>query len=762
MRSGSAFGLATQLLYKACGLSGGEPVEERRRRLMERVARHVRVEPARVAEFLGEMLGIPFDDRGRPQLRAARQDPVLLGDQMRRAFEDFVRAESEAATVVLVLEDLHWGDQASVQLVDAVLRNLRERPIMVLALARPEIQDRFPRLWAEREAREVRLAPLTTRSSTRLVREALSADVSDETVARIVERAAGNAFYLEELVRAVAAGRGDALPETIVATVQARLERLDPGARRVLRAASVFGETFWSEGAAELLASAPDVGEWLTHLADEELVVKRPVARLAAQGEYAFSHALLREGAYAMLTEEDRTLGHRLAGEWLHRSGERDAMVLAEHFERGGNLERAVRFYPRAAEQALEGNDLEGVLARVKRGLACGAAGVDLGALRATQSEAHNWRGENAEGEQCALDAMGLVQAGSALWFTAAREVMITALKLGHRERIVEVAAAARAMPPIAAAENARRMALGWAAMSLLFSGSSEEARAILDEIDAGSEHATERDARVEAVVTKARAVRAYIAREPEGIELLRCALDGFEEAGDLRNAATTRVDVGVLHLDVGAYEEAAHLFQRSLEDSERMSLLTGIPQVKINAGCALAGLERFDEAEAMLREAASALRAQGHSFMEAAAHMYLARLHLRRHAFDEAQASAGQALSLFGDLPDRAIPLACTAQALLGKGEPASALEPAQRALALVHAHGPLEEGEAFVRLTVAEVLHALGDPAAVAVIAGAEQELLARAERIADPQGRRSFLERVEENSRTLALARQWRLEP
>src|SRR6185369_14600499 len=80
---------------------------------------------------------------------------------------------------------------------------------------------------------------------------------------------------------------------------------------------------------------------------------------------------MVREAAYAMLTPADRALGHRLAGRWLERLGERDAMMLAEHLERGGLPARASGWYRRAAEDALEGNDLEAVLARADRGLAC-------------------------------------------------------------------------------------------------------------------------------------------------------------------------------------------------------------------------------------------------------------------------------------------------------------------------------------------------------------------------------------------------------
>src|SRR6185369_17267453 len=98
------------------------------------------------------------------------------------------------------------------------------------------------------------------------------------------------------------------------------------------------------------------------------------------------------------------------------RVGERDATVLAEHFERAGEPERAVERYRRAAEQALEGNDFAAAVARAERGAAY-ASGEMLGALRLLQAEAHKWRGSASEAEQAAVEAMNRFALGSPLWY---------------------------------------------------------------------------------------------------------------------------------------------------------------------------------------------------------------------------------------------------------------------------------------------------------------------------------------------------------
>src|SRR5262249_41468220 len=148
-----------------------------------------------------------------------------------------------------------------------------------------------------------------------------------------------------------------ALPQTVLAMVQTRLAALPVDARKLLRVASVFGEVFYAGGVARLLDADHDPSGWLTALCNEELIGRRPQPRFPGEAEYGFRHALVREAAYAMLTDEDRRLGHRLAGEWLLGAGEHEAAVLAEHFERGGEPARALGWYQRAAEQAIEGND---------------------------------------------------------------------------------------------------------------------------------------------------------------------------------------------------------------------------------------------------------------------------------------------------------------------------------------------------------------------------------------------------------------------
>jgi serine/threonine protein kinase/tetratricopeptide (TPR) repeat protein len=760
MRASSAFGLIGQILRQACGINQGESLDSRRLKLRAAVSNYL--SPAdclRVTEFLGELIDTPFPDDDSVQLRAARRDPVLMSDRVRGAWEDFIRGVCEAGPALLVLEDLHWGDVSTVKLIDSTLGNLRDRPITVLALARPEVHDVFPKLWANRELHEMRLGGLTTKASEQLAHEVLGASVPDEIVRRVVERADGNAFYLEELIRAVADRRDEVLPESVVAMVQARLEKLPSEARRVLRAASVFGQTFWRGGVAVLLG-ATSITDWLHFLDEQELVARQPTSRYQAEEEYVFRHALLRDGAYAMLTPDDRTLGHHLAGDWLERVGEGDATMMAEHFERAAAPDRALRWYPLAARQALEANDLEGALDRARRGLACGATGPDRGGLLVLQAEALNWLGENAESLRLSTESLALLTNGSAAWFHATREAIIVAGKMGKTSQVVEIAAMCRDHATEPMAESERRMALGWAAVFMLINGEHDRASQVVDELRRNASHEDTGDPRFEAVLFRCLGWAAVLrGRHAEAVSLFRASSKASETAGDNRSACSEKASVGFQLISLGAYESAEQVLNDALAEARRMGLLTIIPQLMENLGVALMGLGQLERATAVETEVAEAMRAQGDHRTEAAARSYVAKILLHQGKHHEAEEQARLASTIAQKGPGtRPMALAVLAQTLLAQERPVEAVALAREARDLLSSFGAIEDGDALVRLTFAEALHAVNDPQALEAICEARDEVLARAEAIEDATWRELFLERVGENAKTIALAASW----
>jgi len=237
---------------------------------------------------------------------------------------------------VIVLEDLHWADMPTIKLIDAALGALSDQPLMVLALARTKVHESIPQLWADRAVQEIRLRKLSRRASEQLVRQVLGDTVESELVKLIVERSERHPSYLEEFLRAVAEGRGTSTPPAVLAMVQAGIEKLDPAARRVLRAASIFGETFW-RGGVDALIGGEDTAAWLADLVEQGVIAIKDDGRLPAEVEFQFRSPLIREAAYEMLTKDDRVAGHWLAGQWLEQAGETDPTSIEAHFQLCGS-----------------------------------------------------------------------------------------------------------------------------------------------------------------------------------------------------------------------------------------------------------------------------------------------------------------------------------------------------------------------------------------------------------------------------------------
>jgi len=759
MSAGSPFGVLGQALRRGLGLRDGEPLSARQKKLRGVVERGVPAgDQARVTEFVGELLGVRFADDASPALAAARRDAVLMGDQMRRAFEDLVLAETTRQPVVLVLEDLQWGDLPSVRFVDAALRNLADRPWLVLGVGRPEVASLFPGLWSERGAQELRVGELGRRASERLVREVLGERATDELVAKLVERAAGNALYLEELLRAVAENAGDALPDSVLAMVQARLEALPAESRRVLRAASVFGQVFWTSGVRALLGDeAVRVPAELEGLAERELVTRRGEGRFPAEDEWVFRHGLVRDAAYASLTDADRALGHRLAAEFLERAGERDAVALAEHFERGGEAVRASGMWRRAAAQALEGNDLDVALSRVDRGLALGATGADKGALLVLRADVQKWRGDFGEAAHSAGEAMPLLEEGVDLWWSAAGELGVALGKLGRKAELVELGRRVEDRWPEEGVVLHHITATARIGMQLLFNGLPEQADPLVQLVLG----APPTDAMSRARIAQMQATQALFAGDPSGnLESIAAAVDFFAEVGSIRDACFQSINAGYGYTSLGQYREGEARLREATVAADRLGVGGASGLARQNLALALLGQGALGEARAVLEELIERGYGREDRRLHGYTRIYLAEALLGQGDLEGAEREARAAVDLLvATAPARTFALAVLARVLLAKGLVPAALEAAREAHDQLEALGGIDEGEATVRLVFAEVVYAAGDVATAKIaIAAARDRLVARAAHIRREEWRRSFLEDVPDDARTMALAVAW----
>ena len=764
LRGRSAFALLGQALRGVIGLHDGESLAARQAALAARVARHVpEADRQRVSEFLGELLSAPFPDADSAPLRTARREPAVMSEQVRRAAVDFLRAECAAHPVVVVLEDLHWGDLPTVRFIDAALRSLHDQPWMVVALARPEVHKAFPQLWSERGAQEIRLRPLTRSASERLVRQALGPMVEPDTVVRLVDQADGNPFYLEELIRATAERGGDGLPPTVVAMVQARLGGLLDDERRLLCAASVFGEVFWPDGVAALLGGALPtsvVRSVLAALVEHELVVPRPDSGFAGNKELAFRHALLREAAYAMLTDDDRVLGHQLAAAWLELHGETDPLVLAEHYDRGGLPRRAAGFYFQAAERAQRADDTEAAIARARRAHALGLAPAEQVVVAGFLAAVHVWRSEWDEATRWGEQAMQLAVPGSDAWARGVTARIAVALREGQSDAVIDLIGLLKTVEPAPDAVVNVVVAINFAGFLL-----NRWARFALAEDGLRRVHELAEPIADREPVARGWMHMGHVALEPwahedpwAGLSHAEAARASFREANHRQNALLAQLLVGMNLWLLGALDRAEAELRGVLEGETVHG-----PIAPLHLACfagALADRGALDEAHVVVSRTLAAWQARGLVAYDGPGRRVLADVLARRGDPAGAEREARAALPLLRVLPlDRIAATAVLAAALLAQGRAAEALAAATDAMAQCAALGAHGYRGAFARLVHVEALAATGDRAAAhQALAAARDRLLATAGKIGDAALRRSFLEVVPESARTLELARDW----
>ncbi|MCA9597809.1 MAG: AAA family ATPase [Myxococcales bacterium] len=704
------------------------------------------------SEFLAELCGV---SRGSsPQLDAARSDPVLMGDQLRAAFQDLLVEECASGPVLLVLEDFQWGDVATVTLLDAALRNLPELPFFLLVVARPQLFDYFPRLLLDRGAQELVVGPLTRRSGERLLRTALGDQIGAERLDELVRRGNGNAFYLEELARAEVEGR--ALPDTVLAMVQARLEAMEHEARRVLRAASVFGNSAWLGGIAALLggeSQREEVARWLSTLAAREVVSKVRDTRFVDEPEYAFRHALVRDAAYAMLTDEDRALGHRLAATWLSRVGETDAGTLADHYELGDAVGEALPWLERAAASALDAGDFEQAKLHAERGEKMAAGSDGLGGLVASHAEALRLLGRAEDAVEMGAKALALLEPGSARWCAAAGEQALVLQRLAQGEELTDLARVLLSTTARRGAGESLALSRLRAAIALLRTGNVADANRLANAALSPSD-----DARP-LVSAWSHAFRALSALQEgdRGTFLVeaRTARRHHLEVGDERPALEQAINMGSVYVELGRFDQAETMLREALARAERLGLSHARAGAMHNLGLAVARLGRTAEGLDLERSALQVFHGQDKR-LEGGVRVSMALIALWSDDMALATREAAQAEELLSDAAPPMVPvaLAVRAKAALARGESELALTLAERAMELSASVG-VEFGGGLVRLVHVEALRASGDEArAERALARAHTLLLEQADELSDPVLRESFLEGVPENRRTLEL--------
>ena len=271
------------------------------------------------------------------------------------AWRRFLTSLATDKPAVLVIEDLHWADEAIVEFLLDLADEPIPRPILVVVTTRPAIAERHPG-WLERAAAStvIQLVSLDDEAIGGLIGAALG-DASPDLLRTVLERAAGSPLYAEQLaalVRERGLSTADAtldervIPPTIQALLAARIDGLPRELKPTLLDASVIGKVFWSGAVAALEDRDPAAIEpTLTDLERRELTRSNHPSSMAGEAEYGFWHALLREVAYSFLPRAARLSKHRTAAAWITAKAA-DALgdlaeIVVDHLRRAEELAEA-------------------------------------------------------------------------------------------------------------------------------------------------------------------------------------------------------------------------------------------------------------------------------------------------------------------------------------------------------------------------------------------------------------------------------------
>jgi class 3 adenylate cyclase len=274
-----------------------------------------------------------------------------------------IEALAQERPTVLIFEDIHWADAGMLDLLEVLASRVRDVPLLLLALARPDLLERrqswgggLPGFTA------LPVEPLSEEHAKELAAQVLlQMQKPGRQSGEIGLVGEGNPLFIEELAASVAEhaeATAAELPTTIRAIVSARLDALPPGERSVLLDAAVVGKVFWT-GALERMSSGQlDLAELLDSLEGRDLIRREPVSRLRGDQQFSFKHDLIREAAYATLPRQQRRKRHAEVAAFLEETTPEipaAASALAQHWREAGEDRRAADYLVIAGDQAGRG-----------------------------------------------------------------------------------------------------------------------------------------------------------------------------------------------------------------------------------------------------------------------------------------------------------------------------------------------------------------------------------------------------------------------
>ena len=314
-----------EMVKGSVGITDDDPLEEAQQKIRECC------EDEAVADILALAVGVLEAVEGERSQQEITWAARAWAEQL-----------AESQPLVLVFEDVHWGEEPLLELVEHLAAWVREQPLLILCIARPELLDVRP-TWGGGRVRSttLELEPLQARESAELV-EVLAAELElPVDVEAVLAKTEGNPLFVEETIRMLAERPRDGaarIPDTLQALIAARIDRLPTPERTLIQRAAAMGRIFMA-GALEHVSSDVDVGDALDGLLLRDLVVREPRATISGEQAFKFRHVLIREVAYAGLSKSSRADLHRNFAGWLgERAGDELVEIRAFHLDQAARL----------------------------------------------------------------------------------------------------------------------------------------------------------------------------------------------------------------------------------------------------------------------------------------------------------------------------------------------------------------------------------------------------------------------------------------
>jgi class 3 adenylate cyclase/ATP/maltotriose-dependent transcriptional regulator MalT len=317
-----------EMVKAAAGITDDDPLETAREKLIECCGDEA------IAELLGLASGVleaVEGERGQPEIAWAARE---FADEL-----------ADVQPLVMVFEDIHWAEEPLLELIDHLAQWVRDRSLLIICLARPELLDIRPTWGGGRvRATSIELEPLPREESERLADALLGgADLPETARARLLDTTEGNPLFVEESARMVLEsgdGAFDRIPDTLQALIAARIDRLPASEKLLLQRASVIGRVFWAGALRHL---SPEFGEEIDDGLDDlllrDLLTREQRSTITGEEPYRFKHVLIREVAYGALSKSARAEYHRKFAEWLRERADKELLeIRAYHLDQATQL----------------------------------------------------------------------------------------------------------------------------------------------------------------------------------------------------------------------------------------------------------------------------------------------------------------------------------------------------------------------------------------------------------------------------------------